>query len=261
VGLDRVPIDRLLRKHTENPEVTGGYIFKIDRLDPGDNGFTGGGQRLAFVEPKEDEIESNQRKYVVSFLNAMNRTFRDRDFEKPVSDYEQYIDEGSWIDFHIVNEFTKNPDGFRLSTYMHLPRNGRLTFGPVWDFDRTLGPDDDGRAANPVGWSTVRHFGWWGTIFRNPNFDQAYLDRWQEIRRNVMSVQNMHDIIDTMAAELEESQARNFQKWPLLRNTAAWRSEVRHLKNWVKDRAEWIDEQYVDAPDFVTNQECWLRMV
>ena len=251
-GADRVPIDRLLRKHTESPEVSGGYIFKIDRLDPGDTGFTGGGQTMAFVEPKEDEIEPNQRKYVVSFLNAMNRTFRDRDFEKPVSDYEQYIDEGSWIDFHIVNEFTKNPDGFRLSTYMHLPRGGRLTFGPVWDFDRTLGPDDDGRAANPVGWSTVRRFGWWGSIFRNPNFDQAYLDRWQQIRRNVMSVQNMHDIIDSMAAELEESQARNFQKWPLLRNTSAWRSEVRHLKNWVEERAEWIDEQYVDAPDFVT---------
>ena len=251
-GADRVPIDRLLRKHTESPERTGGYIFKIDRLDPGDTGFSGGGQGLAFVEPKEDEIEPNQRKFVVSFLNAMNRTLRDRDYEKLIPDYAEFIDEGSWVDFHILNEFTKNPDGFRLSTYMHLPRGGRLTFGPVWDFDRTLGPDDDGRAANPVGWSTVRRFGWWGSIFRNPNFDQAYTDRWQYLRRNVMSVQNMHAIIDRMAAELEESQVRNFRKWPLLRSTTAWRSEVKHLKNWVENRAEWMDQQYVVPPDFVT---------
>ena len=182
----------------------------------------------------------------------MNRTLRDRDFEKPVPDYDEYIDEAAWIDFHILNEFTKNPDGFRLSTYMHLPRGGRLTFGPVWDFDRTMGPDDDARAANPVGWSGVHRFGWWGSIFRNPNLEQAYQDRWQLVRRNVMSVQNMHDIIDRMAEELEESQERNYKKWPLLRTTAAWRSEINHLKNWVEDRAEWIDGQYVDAPRLVT---------
>ncbi len=251
-GADRVPIERLLRKHKDSPEVSGGYILKIDRLDPGDSGFTGGGQSLAFVEPKEDEIQADQRRYVVSYLNAMNRSLRDRDYENVVQDYEQYIDVGSWIDFHIVNEFTKNPDGFRLSTYMHLPREGRLTFGPVWDFDRTLGPDDDGRAANPVGWSSVYRFGWWGSIFRNPNFEQAYVDRWYQIRRNEMSVENMHAIIDRMADELRESQARNFRKWPLIRSTAAWQSEIRHLKNWVQQRAEWIDSQYVDAPEFMT---------
>ena len=251
-GADRVPIDRLLRKHTEAPEVSGGYILKVDRLDPGDRGFSGGSQALAYVEPKEEEIERDQTKYLTDFLNDMNRTFRDRDYEKEVPDYDQYIDEAAWIDFHILNEFTKNPDGFRLSTYMHLPREGRLTFGPIWDFDRTMGPDDDGRAANPSGWSGVHRFGWWASIFRNPNFEQAYLDRWQHLRRGVMSVQNMHDIIDGMEAELEESQARNFQKWPLLRNTSAWRSEVRHLKNWIEDRAEWIDGQYVEPPDLIT---------
>ena len=48
-GSDRVPIERLLRKHTEAPEVSGGYIFKVDRLDPGYRGFTGGSQALAYV--------------------------------------------------------------------------------------------------------------------------------------------------------------------------------------------------------------------
>ena len=249
-GGDRVDVDKLLRRHTEAPEVTGGYIMKIDRLDPGDVGFTGGGQQMAFVEPKEQEIQSDQRQFLVGFFNDMNRTLRDRDYTKAVPDYDAYIDQDAWIDFHILNEFTKNPDGFRLSTYMHLPRNGRLTFGPVWDFDRTMGPDDDGRAANPVGWSSVYRFGWWASIFRNPNFAQAYIDRWQALRQGVMSVENMHAVIDRMAEELTESAERNFAKWRLLRDVAAWQNEVRQLKTWVKSRAEWMDSQYTSPPRF-----------
>lgn len=251
-GADRVDMDKLLRRHTEVPEVSGGYILKIDRLDPGDVGFNGGGQQLAFVEPKEQEIQPAQREFLVGFLNDMNRSLRDRDFTKAVPDYDAYIDQGAWIDFHILNEFTKNPDGFRLSTYMHLPRNGRLTFGPVWDFDRTMGPDDDGRAANPVGWSSVYRFGWWATLFRNPNFAQAYIDRWQELRRGVMSVENMHAVIDRMAGELTESAERNDEKWRLLRDVAAWQGEIRQLKTWVKNRAEWMDSQYTSPPRFQT---------
>jgi len=251
-GGDRVDIDKLLRRHTEEPEVSGGYILKIDRLDPGDVGFTGGGQQMAFVEPKEQEIQSDQRQFLVGFLNDMNRSLRDRDFTKAVPDYDAYIDQGAWIDFHILNEFTKNPDGFRLSTYMHLPRDGRLTFGPIWDFDRTMGPDDDGRAANPVGWSSVYRFGWWGSIFRNPNFAQAYIDRWQVLRQDVMSVENMHAVIDRMAEELTESAERNYAKWRLLGGVSAWQNEVRQLKTWVKSRAEWMDSRYTSPPRFQT---------
>lgn len=247
-GSDRVAIDKVLKRHTDMPEVSGGYVLKIDRLDPGDSGFTAGSQALAFVEPKESEVTSAQRAYLTSTINAMNRTLRDRDYTKLEADYQSWIDAPAWIDFHILNEFTKNPDGFRLSTYMYLPRNGPLTFGPVWDFDRTMGCDDDSRAANPVGWSDVYRYGWWSSLFRNPNFEQDYIDRWQTLRQGVLSTENMHQIIDRMAAELTESSQRNFQKWTLLTSTAAWRNEVRQLKSWVEARAKWMDSQYVSPP-------------
>ena len=53
----RVDIEDLLPSQSTPPEVTGGYIFKKDRLDPGDVGFStvrAGG--FAYVEPKEKEI-------------------------------------------------------------------------------------------------------------------------------------------------------------------------------------------------------------
>jgi len=40
-------------KSKSAPEITGGYILKVDRLDPGDSGLRAGGQTLGLVYPKE----------------------------------------------------------------------------------------------------------------------------------------------------------------------------------------------------------------
>ncbi len=247
-GANRVPVERLLAKHTQRPDVTGGYILKIDRLDPGDSGFSAGGQGLAHVYPKEDDRTSAQLAFLRSHLNAFDRAVRGSDPTDPIRGYPRYIDVESFVDFHMLNEFTKNPDGLRLSTYMHIPREGRLTMGPVWDFDRTLGPDDDGRAANPIGRSSVYNFGWWGRLFQVPDFKQTYADRWQAWRETVMTRENLLGIIDEMSAELEEAQERNFERWRLVTGTPGWRREIQQLKTWVGRRLEWFDTEFVAQP-------------
>ena len=64
-GEDRVDVEDLDPSDIAEPEVTGGYIFKKDRLDPGDSGFTtNSGQVLAYVYPKEDEISPEQAAYL-----------------------------------------------------------------------------------------------------------------------------------------------------------------------------------------------------
>ena len=58
---DRVAVDRLFPEHGQEPAVSGGYIFKIDRADPGDSGFNGAGQSIRYVYPKEVAIERPER--------------------------------------------------------------------------------------------------------------------------------------------------------------------------------------------------------
>src|SRR6185436_11667673 len=74
IGRDRVDIDKLEPEHTTPPLVTGGYLLKIDRADPGDSGFVGAGQGLLYVEPKESELELPQRdaqeQYIRGYFNS-----------------------------------------------------------------------------------------------------------------------------------------------------------------------------------------------
>ncbi|MCH2580610.1 MAG: CotH kinase family protein, partial [Planctomycetes bacterium] len=78
---DRVDIARLSRTDNSSPEITGGYILKKDRLDPGDNGIrTSRGQTLGLVEPKEDEITSSQRSYILNYINQFESALYGNNF-------------------------------------------------------------------------------------------------------------------------------------------------------------------------------------
>ena len=239
---NRVDINRLAPDDNSEPEITGGYIFKIDRPDPGDSGFSAGGQGIKWLEPKEDDITAKQSGYARGYLNTMYKNL------SHTTKYRDYIDPLSWIDHHMLNEFTKNPDGLRLSTYFFKNRNKRVEYGPVWDFDRTMGCDDDGRAANPVGWSGSYIHGWWSRVMRNKSFKELYAQRWGEVRGSVMSEKNILSIIDEWEELLDESAKRNFTKWRLVNSKTGFQTEIKQLKTWISSRLTWMDTQFDTIP-------------
>ena len=239
---DRVNVTRISPEDNANPEVTGGYMFKIDRPDPGDSGFSAGGQSVKWVEPKEDEVTSKQSSYIRTYFNNVYKNLSSS------TKYDDYIDPLSWVDHHMINEFTKNPDGLRLSTYFFKERNKRLEYGPVWDFDRTMGCDDDGRASNPVGWSGSYRYGWWGRVMSNKAFKELYAQRWAEVRGKAMTEQNIFSVIDEWEELLEEAAKRNFTKWRLVNTKTGFKTEINQLKSWVSRRLAWMDTQFDAIP-------------
>ena len=52
---DRVDVEKLFPEHDREPDISGGYMLKIDRADPGDSGFFNvqDSSRCAYVNPKE----------------------------------------------------------------------------------------------------------------------------------------------------------------------------------------------------------------
>ncbi|RIK67092.1 MAG: hypothetical protein DCC65_07680 [Planctomycetota bacterium] len=255
-GADRVNIEELEPHHHAEPEISGGWMLKIDRADPGDVGFSAAGQTLRYVEPKEYEVVDQQATWIKAYLDAFGAALNGPDFANPVTGYALYINPDSWIDHHIINTMTKNVDALRLSTYMFKDRGLRLEMGPVWDFDRSMdsydGRDDATNTWSGTGDATqVFSYTWWNRLFLDPDFMQKWIDRWHELRQDALSVAGMHAIIDGMAAELAEAQARNFAAWPSVAPSGGvYQNEIDHLKQWVADRVAWIDTQFTTAPVF-----------
>ena len=50
--------------------------------------------------------------------------------------YGEYMDIDAAIDYYWVQEISSNGDAYNSSsTYLYKERNGKLFWGPLWDFD------------------------------------------------------------------------------------------------------------------------------
>jgi hypothetical protein len=176
-GTHRVDVDKLEPEHLTPPNITGGYVMKVDRWGPDDVAIYTGGLGVLLVDPSGPEISLPQRapqwQYIQNYLDTLESTLNGPDWKDPARGYAAYVDVEAAIDDHILNVLAFNVDAYRLSGYLRKPRDGKLTFGPLWDFDRTLG-STDGRDANPRLWrSRVPDY---GTDFFNP--DPIYANPW-----------------------------------------------------------------------------------
>ena len=260
---NRVNLVDLQPTDSQPPGVTGGYIIKKDRLDPGDVGFlTSSGQRLAYVEPKEQEITAAQAAYLSGYLNQMESALYGPGFEDPVDGYAGFIDVDSFIDHHILVEMTKNIDGFRLSTFMFKDREEKLNMGPIWDYNLSLGNANYNDGWLSDGWYhdilDESSYPWWPRLFEDPEFQLRYADRWYALRRGAFRTETLLADIDTYAALLSESQARNYARWPILGSYvwpnwyigATYQDEIDWMKQWLSDRLTWVDGQFPAPPTF-----------
>lgn len=251
---DRVNVTTILPEDVAEPEVTGGYIVKIDRVGDGEDGFSAGTangkwdfqQTFVAVYPNEETLEHEQESYLRDRLNSMGWALAADNLVDPESGlrYDEIMDVDSFIDHHIVNVLLKNPDSFRLSGYMHQDRGGLLNAGPVWDFDRAAA-SPDGRAADPRWWDNqnvttdctdVWDFGWYKGLFDIPEFRDRYWDRFESLLGNEYSAENLDARIVGLAEGLDEAAGRNQARW----GSADFQGEIADLRAWFHARHAWM---------------------
>ena len=218
------------------------------------------GNHFFFVHPEPDEITGAQRAWLGGYLDRLERVLYGPDFRNPLVGYAAYVDAGSFIDYHLLTEVTKNVDGFRFSTYYHKDRNGLLRMGPLWDMNLTFG-----NASGKEGWLPERwlwpqlndqEYSWFRRLFEDPDFGQKYVDRWSELRTNVFATARLLARVDALAAQLHEAQQRNFARWPILGERVvpnrfvgdSYAQEIAFLKDWAEKRLAWINRQFLPVP-------------
>jgi len=279
-GKNRVAIEKLTPEDSTEPNITGGYIIKKDHSDQVDNpdesipilggsalrkesSFRSGhGAHFYYVEPKGDEITAQQKIWLKQYINRFEQVLYGDDFKDLQTGYAAYIDPDSFIDHHLLVELSKNIDGYRFSTFYHKDRGGRLNMGPIWDWNLSFGNANAREGFNPEGWYWSQlddhQYSWFRRLFQDPDFAQRYADRWGELRTNQFAIVKILARVDELAAQLNEAQARNFRRWRVLgRNVwpnafvgQNFNDEVSFLKQWIRQRVEWMDQEFMFPPTF-----------
>ena len=279
---NRVDIDKITLADNTGDPLTGGYIVKIDKetgsaiekkwnsnYRPDDRSQA---KPLFLVDsPKALDLTSNQFEYIKAYINSFEQNLFGSNFADPTNGYAKFINVDSFVDFFLLNEITKNVDGFRLSTYFYKSRDskgGKLTMGPAWDFNIALGNGNYYDGYKPQGWQhkvNDRMFpiptggyddafkapNWWARLLDDFTFAEKTYKRWKNLRSNQWSDAKLNGFIDSTATVITEAQTRNFQRWPVL-GQFVWpnyyigkthQDEVNWMKGWLTQRVAWIDGQ------------------
>ena len=258
---ERVDIAELSGSDNAEPDVTGGYLMKIDGADPDEFNFVTArgiphpahGSTIVVADPKLDKITPAQQSYIQNYIQGMeDALYADHAGNWSTRRYLDFLDRDSWVDFHLLNVFTKNGDGLRRSAYFYKDRGGKLIAGPLWDFDRSMGSNDgESRDLNVDTWGHGESIqlwtsGWWAVLTRDPDFLQSWIDRWQSLRRNEFADDRLTGLLDELANTIgADAGARDFAKWDY---RSTFEAEITHLRNWLLRRARWIDQQFLATP-------------
>jgi hypothetical protein len=163
--------------------------------------------------------------------------------EFAVRKFADYMNLESYVDYWFVYELTGNWEpNHPKSVYMHKDVNGKMTAGPVWDFDcgTYVEYTEDYNTSY-----TVDSAVYYDRLFQDAAFRQLVKQRWLKAKPKLEAVTT---VIDSLEVLLASSNARNYAKYPIP-ISINWDEElpyeeaIARLKQNYLTKLNWMDSQ------------------
>lgn len=214
---------------------------------------------LTIKYPNEDQLTEEVRKYIYDDFNNFEKTLYSFDYKE----YKKYIDVDSFIDYFIINEFTQNYDAGYLSTYMYKDIFGKYKMY-IWDFNAA----NNNYEADLLN-EGEQHFEfsknpWYEMLIKNPEFTDAIIKRYKELRNSYLSEEYLFNYIDGTVNYLGKAIDRNYSVWgyTLADDYSSFKTNympnsyedaINQLKDAIHKRGEWMDKN-IDVLRFYSHE-------
>ncbi len=256
-GTGRIELEEMDEEEKELPKIEGPYLLSTS----------------PWAEQDQEDIFKTNRE--VSFLNDTPSFGKEgyendaqknyiRDFIQKAEDaifegkgIENCIDLESAADYWLIQEFTQNEDAFKTpSTYIYKKNveedgtRGKLHFGPLWDFDRSLG-NSVFSMPEPSYFNHVR-WEWIDELRDREDFKELLIQRWTLLDRILEEVTKKDGLLDKYKNENEMSYDRDLEKWKSfyeengMDTSKSYADEIEELRTFIDERRKWINENIKD---------------
>ena len=185
--------------------------------------------------------------------------------------WRRLLDAETFLKHFLIGELSGNTDTY-WSVYQYKKRGeDKIYTGPVWDFDIAFDNDyrtyplnnksefvclSGGSVAGDMG-NFVRRI-----IINDSQTIPQLRELWGAARQQITE-EKLCAWIDSLAAEMDQSQRLNFMRWNILNRQehmnpvarGSYEAEVNYLKEYITRRIEWMDKRlgYVHAPTSLPN--------
>lgn len=245
------------------------YIVRLDRGDAPENELNNFSEyamkikpdtavnKYAFdiVYPGLKNLTPELKTYIEDDLSRIEKAIFSYDYDSEIYGYESHLDVSSFVDYFIFNEFMQNYDAGIYSTYLYKDVRGKLTIGPVWDFNNAC-DNYMNEQHNGDGFGIYGNY-FYSMLFKEEDFVEQVIDRYYELREGVLNEEYIMQYIDETVCFLGDAAERNFSVWgysfdpahvnednrlePPERNPEDYEEAIEQLKNFIKARGEWLD--------------------
>lgn len=269
-GNGRVEIAKMTDQDNTGDELTGGYIFSLDKAPNGwfsrfpvPNSPTFGTKQFSYIYPRPQYITELQKSYIQTAVDAFENALWSPNFQDPKNGFKKYIDMSSFVDHMLINEISRNVDAYRSSSYYHKDRDSRdpkIYAGPIWDFDLAFRNADFCNGSELGGWAYQFNYVcpsdpaglnpfWWEKLLKDSVFQGELKCKFKSLTSNQFSLTRINSIIDSISSSLSEAQVRHFTRWPTLGKyvwpnpqplASTYEMELQLLKNWIAERITWM---------------------
>ncbi len=232
-------------------DITGGYLLEMEldiRVEAEICHFiTTRGQNVVVKSPEYASKEE------MDYIASLYQEWEDSIYNGGVNPatgkkYTEYVDLRSTAICYLVNEFSKNQDGFSTSSFLYKDNDDDLMYmGPLWDYDITLNFSGE---SSPTGLDKARA-GLGAVLCELGDFrveaQKIYLEEVYPVMTNVVlgeenAVSQKSEIrsISYYDALVSDSMACNHLLWG---NTKRWQKDVTQLRNFVSERTEYLKDE------------------
>ncbi len=239
------------------PPLTGGLWIEISReLDEISTFQTIHDVPLMFKDPEYLTTNSELYHFATQYLQVFENALYSSDYTtlykgKVVSAWD-LADLDSAVKFWMVCDFFRNEIAGK-STHMYMDIDGKLTFGPVWDFDFSSGGNSPWGTQKTQGWhcQTTNHK-WFNQMMKNDAFIQKAYQVYPAFRAFLEDCLKEGGLLDQYYGYLLEAGNQNSDLWFYKRG---FETDLYALKSWITERMAFYDAQFKNLETLRTSMK------
>ena len=222
-------------------------------------------------DPEKDDDLANDLVYekiarVKTYIEQFEQALKRNNYDEIL----QYIDEDTFINFYIANEYFKNVD-FNFSSTRFYIKGDKIYAGPMWDFDLSSGNCKTSfyqdYYVDGVSWKGYycQSMTWYRELLKNQTFYNKIKERFAQLQYQIQNIYKANSakelsvryLVDTYGASFERNYAKQSALgagWSLTNEDGysyaaesgwkTWREPIDFLQNWLEHRNEWLCEQW-----------------
>ena len=246
-------------EYAVNEGVTGVDNFKVDVL----NNYAEIKYPESDERPYSDDGTDISFNYIKEYINAAFTALKTGEsvavsFSQTPMSFEDLVDVDSFIDYYLLNEIMLNMDSGKKSVYVHKSAEGKLEFGPIWDYDWSMAtkwqmPYQEGEieVASQIRVAKAYKTSFYGWLVSNETYFEKICTRFNQIKETLLQtsehLKEYKSTID-MVAKLDATQ------WYGKNGVFEYDMSYDYVRLFLYDRYEFLNEVFNDTQENFLNR-------